>query len=275
MKRFVYSTLSIVLIYGMTCTAATVIDDINKDVHNASGLPAYDFRIVLDGVPIVISHFDGFTNDYHFGHFETIVENETTVLRWSEPLDPNGESNPIPDCNWVHVGYRLDRHADILEACWTDEDAQCLPNGIVKQVTQNVDHNRDGTVTLTLKNTLRDEVTLSVSNVQYAVLDGETALDNLNAQNTDLELEFMPLPGADEEIVIEPGSSHSLKISEKIPLGKYLVYRKEGENYVDFGQHWEPPPVIPTLSEWGLIIMAVLLVSAGTIVIWQRRRVAA
>jgi hypothetical protein len=36
----------------------------------------------------------------------------------------------------------------------------------------------------------------------------------------------------------------------------------------------EPQPN-PTLSEWGLIIMAVLLVSAGAIVIWRRQRIVA
>jgi len=36
-----------------------------------------------------------------------------------------------------------------------------------------------------------------------------------------------------------------------------------------------PTGSVPTVSEWGLIIMALLLVSAGAIVIWQRRQVAA
>ena len=36
-----------------------------------------------------------------------------------------------------------------------------------------------------------------------------------------------------------------------------------------------PPPDIPTVSEWGLIIMAVLLVTAGAVVIMRRRRAVA
>ncbi len=37
----------------------------------------------------------------------------------------------------------------------------------------------------------------------------------------------------------------------------------------------EPPAIVPTVSEWGLIIMAVLLLAAGAVVIVRRRRVAA
>lgn len=33
--------------------------------------------------------------------------------------------------------------------------------------------------------------------------------------------------------------------------------------------------VIPTVSEWGLIVMVILLVAAGAIVIWRRQRIAA
>lgn len=269
MKRIMFSTLAIVFIYGMTCTAADVIIDINKDVHNASGSPAWDFRIVLDGVPTIESHYDGYPNSWRFGNFNYTVENETTILRWSEPLAPNGDSSPIPDCNWVHIGYRLDRPADILEACWTDENGQCLPNGKVEQVYQDVDV-VNGTATLTLKNTLQDGVTVTIGDVQFVVLDDETPLANLNAQNTDLA--FEPVPGGEGEIVLESGQSHTLTIPGDIPKGKFVVIRKVGNEYVDFSQFWEAPPVEPpAVSEWGLIVMALFLVTVGAIAIVRRR----
>jgi hypothetical protein len=35
-----------------------------------------------------------------------------------------------------------------------------------------------------------------------------------------------------------------------------------------------PKPIIPTVSEWGLIVMTLLLLTAGAIVIWRRQRTA-
>lgn len=48
-----------------------------------------------------------------------------------------------------------------------------------------------------------------------------------------------------------------------------------GEGTAGFVSSVLLPDVIPTVSEWGLIILTLLLLTAGVVVIWRRRRVAA
>ena len=46
----------------------------------------------------------------------------------------------------------------------------------------------------------------------------------------------------------------------------------ENEDCASCPEDCEPCPAVPTVSEWGLIVMTLLLLTAGTIVFSRRRR---
>ena len=60
--------------------------------------------------------------------------------------------------------------------------------------------------------------------------------------------------------------------------GQILIYRLEGRGvsgFIDFGQHeMQPESAIPSLTNWGLIILMVLIVGS-TIFVWLRKRTVA
>lgn len=290
MKRFVYSILAIVLIYGTICMAQVRYLSINKDVLNATGSDAHGLKIVLKGQYTVMQRFDGFPNANHFGDFkeDVDVENDETILWWHDPRGENDEPRPIPDGEWVHIGYRLNLPAEILEAYWTDENGDCIGYNIIQQPTQEVIFDPyNPNLELKITNNLQNGMSVSFEMVGYAVVEQEIPLAELNALNP-LFNDLTPFASASGNTQLTSGLSKSFDIPRNTDPKKpetYAIYLKNVRNgnngnelvFRDFGQYGPVPPIngFPTVSEWGLIIMAVLLVSAGTIAIWRRRRVAA
>jgi len=289
MKRFM-SILTIMLVFGAICMAQVRYLSINKDVLNATGSDAHGLKIVLKGQPTVLQHFDGVQDENHFNSFVTEVANDTTILWWSEPLGANGEVRPIPDGEWVHIGYRLNLPAEILEAYWTDESGARIGD-VIGQPTQEVIFDpSDPNLKLKITNNLQNGISVSFEVVGYAVVEQEIPLDELNAANP-LFNDLTPFAGASGNTQLTSGLSESFDIPRTTDQNKpetYAIYLKHGKNggngntvvFRDFGQYGPVPPTdgirpVPTLSEWSLIVMALLLVSAGAIVIWRRQRIAA
>ncbi|OHB65519.1 MAG: hypothetical protein A2Y76_04500 [Planctomycetes bacterium RBG_13_60_9] len=285
MKRLAISTLIAALMHGAACMAATGFADVNKDVHNGTGQPAYGFKIVLLGTPAVIWHYDGYPSDWRFSAFEKIVvsapEGQTTVLYWSQPLNPAGTPQPIPDCNWVHVGYRLELPADILEAYWTDRNGTLIPGGHVRQATQIVTlENR--VLSVTIKNALRDELPLTIRVFGYRLWEGRLGLDSLNRNNPEMALShFAPVPGAVGDITLAHDESRTFRAeipaSMLGPGGPPALILIKGdpkqESFVDIAQfYYGEPPGFPAVSQVGLVAMVALVLAAGTIVMARRPR---
>lgn len=66
-------------------------------------------------------------------------------------------------------------------------------------------------------------------------------------------------------------------ITPILPPGDYVAIGILGDGLTDYVQLEVPftiPPPIPTVSEWGLIVLTLLELTAGTIVIGRRRRAA-
>jgi hypothetical protein len=278
MKRYVF-ILTIVLMSGTICTAQVYYLSLNKDVRNETGMDAHGLKIVVSGQPEVLQNFDGVTNENHFGRFTTEVIDGTTVLWWSEPLDPNGQARPIPDGEWVHIGYRLNLPAEILEAYWTDENGDRI--GDIGQPSQEVTRLPDGSFDLTITNDLRNGISVSFEVTGYASVGHEIPLAQLNASNP-LFNNLTPLGGAGGNTQLSSGLSESLTIPGD-PDKPYTIYVKEGKNgnnevtFRDYGYYGpselDPQvPRVPTVSEWGLIIMGLLLLVAGTVMIVRRKQ---
>jgi hypothetical protein len=121
--------------------------------------------------------------------------------------------------------------------------------------------------------------TITISNVHYAVIMAPVPLDHLNAQNAWLAAEFEPLPGG-TSFNVPFGESVSLPIPGTVNSALVVRYEVSAvgspADVIDFMQFVPDGPPIPTVSQWGLIAMAGLLLTVGAIVIVRhRRRVAA
>jgi hypothetical protein len=287
MKRLVIGTLIVVLVHGAACVAAMSFD-VNKDVHNGTDQPAYGFTIVLRGTPVLIGHYDGVPSKWHFRTFRksvvSAVEGQTTVLQWSDPLNAAGTPEPMPHCQWVHVGYRLDLPADVLEAYWTDRNGTLIPGGKIPQPTQIIDL-VGRTLSVTIKNALRDEsLSVTVKVFGYRLWEGWMGLDSLNFSNPDMNSGFTPVPGAEGEITLAHNESRTFHaeipasvVGRDGPPSLILIKGDpKKEVFVDIAQfytdRWPSVPPVPVVSQGGLIVMVMLVLAAGAVMIGRHPR---
>jgi hypothetical protein len=269
MKRIIVYTVAILFMTGTT-TAQGDTYYVNKDMHNGTGQDAYDFKIILGGAQNIIWHFDGYENDNHFDDFDWEVVDGNTVLDWNDP-----NPGPIPDCNWVHVGYEYTKNngpAPVLLACWTDANGDPITGGDVNQPTPYFEREDPqdpcSGVNIIFTNDLETEETVTVENVYYTVYQQPLSLDQLNQQNAQLASDLSLVSGGAGPFVLGPGQSTQLSIPP-VPYGYSVVIRFEGEEFVDFAQQTMGAP-IPTVSQWGLIIMGLLMLAVGTTMIQRR-----
>lgn len=251
MKRILVLAAALLL---FTQASATACCYLNKDVHNNTGQPVWDIKMVFDGAPDVVSHYDGYADDWRFRQFSTWKANGRTYLRWFDPVDPAGNPAPIPFCTFVHIGYRLTGPATLIHAWWTDEAGCPLPNGHIQQPSHWVYYVNFPARAVVLK-LVNDAVGIPnlqvcvprcpdptvLRNVFFAVLPEELPLADLNPRNTMLQSMLQPLPGGMGPFVLDAaGELVELEIPVPIQPGQTLVYRLEGEGlneFVDFGQH--------------------------------------
>ena len=239
----------------------------NKDVHQFSAFPAYDLKIVLQGTRVVEEHYDGEPDGWYFNKFNVTYEGGNTILHW-DSTSFDSVPMPIPFCEYVHIGYWLDAPARVLMACWTDQFGNCLPDGIFRQVGHDVIWtfpSNEQQIALRIFNDTSDPST--ISNVSYVIYPSEIPLADLNADNATLMADLQSLPGG--PYVIPPGGMQEIIIPGEVEVGQALVYRFEGEEFVDFGQHEMEAP-IPTLNQWGLIILMIFILGAAAIIIRRR-----
>jgi len=288
MKRLMISTLVAALVAGAVCMAQAPSQpsyDVNKDARNGTDYVAYGFRIVLRGTPAVLSHYDGIPHQRGFRTFVPTAgsdsEGQTTVLYWKDPVNAAGVAEGIPKLEWVHVGYRLDRPAEILEVYWTDTNGLLIPNGKIDQVSQIfswVGRN----LCVTLKNALRDRPTVTVQVSGYRLWEGRMDLGNLNPTNPEMNSGFYPVPGVGGDITLGPGESKALVFEippslagRDVPPSLFLKKLKP-DVFLDFAQFypakWPSEARVPAVSHGGVIVMVVLVLAVGGIVIARRPR---
>jgi len=286
MKRLLISTLMAALMPGAACLAAIIVD-VNKDVCNGTGQPVFGFKIVLLGTPTVLSHYDGFPNGWRFAAFsQTVVaaaEGQTTILQWSQPRSAGGapEPVPLPGNEWVHVGYRLAQPADVLEAYWTNESGMLVPGGQIRQPGQFFEW-EDGTIVVTIKNSLRDGKPLTVRVFGHLFWGSSMSLDSLNRNNPSLnDGDLKTVPGAEGDITLDHNVSKTFRVQVPVSMladpGKppaLLLVKGDPkkESFRDFAQFYREPPKVPAVSQGVLVVLAALVLATGGIAIARRPR---
>jgi hypothetical protein len=286
MKKLLLLSVAVVVLSAFLSAPAEACCIVNKDVHNGTGVPAYDVEIEISGLRDVVDHYDGYPGDYRFRQFATWQAGGKTYLRWFDPVDPAGNPGPIPDCEYVHIGYELNRPAPYSHGWWTDAAGNMIVNppnsGHIQQPSHYFwppflpDPPQPFPATLVLRNDFEGcPYPTIIANISYAVLPSEIPLDSLNAENAYLASVLEPLADGPFEMLL--GDSLAIPIPVPIPPGYVVVYRFDGgfqspNEFVDFGQHHWVGQEIPTLTEWGLIIFGVVLLGFITWVFLRRRR---
>lgn len=127
-----------------------------------------------------------------------------------------------------------------------------------------------------------DDPNITVDEVKYAFIPDPIPLEMLNGDNADITWIPIPAPPAEglkfnpdqtirvAEVVVSPGSH--IVVSARV---SFTDDSELGAGHVFFQSEVPQPPEgnHPTVSQWGLIVMALLLVTVGAIIIRKRRLV--
>jgi hypothetical protein len=270
-----------VLIIGMVLilSAPLVAYDVNKDIHNRKNPSAYDVAVILKGTETVTAHFDGYTAGTKRGRFGTFTwgpDGANTKLHWQSFTD--GDNNAIDSCQTIHIGWSTgDHNSEILDMYWTDIAGQRIPGSSLYNITTNWTY---ASLDLYLQwhNVFTPDGgsgdTIKVITVYYAELDNAIPLDSLNTENPTLASQLQLI--GDDTVAIAAGGGYSLRIPG-VAENKYIVVRYKvdsrlsGADFTDFVQFGPTPDTVPTLSEWGLIIFSLLILTLVTVVVARRK----
>ncbi len=269
------------------CVSGAFAYDVNKDITNICA-PAWDLTVVLAGIENVTNHYDGNVvppNQGIFNNFAVGIVGGNTQLRWWNFFD--GINNVVDPQQIIHVGWTTQDHSsNVIDMYWTgpgDERLQIPPD---YNITIDWTKTAPQAFIVTWNNIFAPAgwpiVPITIANVNFAVLPGAVPLALLNAQNAALAALFVPLPGGVNFVVPPfPVPGVTLPIPAVVPVGSVVVVRYDvtapgsscmiATDYVQFKN--DPPPYIPSLSQWGLIIAAMLLLMVGAFMIWRRLKV--
>ena len=260
----------------------------NKDMYNTSGVNGNDIDFLFSGATgaqiqaatVNTWNHPGFTGPtYGNGTVNDIL---VGYVQWDGPF-PNDPSST----NKVHLGVKLDMDK--------------LPNGGANVKFAHVAITNNGTPVAIAPACAKPEVVfvsddvvgiditspfndpgITIDNLNYAVIPEPIPLDILNGDNKTIE--WISIAGSfdlnpDEtiriaDVTVSPGNTH-IVVSARV---RFIdAPNEEGAGHVFFESELPPPPTgePPTVSEWGLIIMALLLVTVGAIMIRKQRQVTA
>lgn len=265
-------------------------DWLNKTLKNTSPTAAYDFALILKGNVLPLSwHQDGFIWPWPgplqgFNSFSATLSGGNTLLRWWNFVD--GVNTQIDIGQEIHIGWGVfwPLKAEVVNAYWTDANGNPIQGSYIKQVNAYGMTNGIYWQWAVWHNTLAPlgipDTAVTLRDVQFAVFDTLVPPDSLNSSNVALESAFQPM-SSDTAIRLPYCQSVSLTFPTPILKTQWVVlkYKIEGPgsaaevtDYVELAPQATQTGAIPTLTEWGLIIFAVLLVGFMTWVVVRRRR---
>jgi hypothetical protein len=250
---------------------------INKDHKNTTTHPRNDVTWIMAGHiknAIVTTYNNGF-------NAPTIIETtDTQGRKWTFIKWPV-RTTPINDGDKIHVGLLIDRDkwpapgelVGFWNAYWTQDGNQkefvsgCA--GIGEWASAETLH----VVARAPMDTLITGVTLT--DFAYAIVDSPFALPSLTFDNPAIPWSY--LPGSLD--IFEDSIVELAQITE-FEFDQYLVFQASvrfiGDDPSSAGhiiyQRQITQTAIPTLTEWGLIIFAVLLLAFITWVLLRRKK---
>ncbi len=263
----------------MGCSATALAYDCQEWLHNDSGETAHDLTKILKGKHTIERTYPG--NKFKDVEVEYHSQQDITSVHFS--------GGTVEHCSWTDACFNTKEGppVEVIHAFWTDEYGQKIGN--VVGVGTNA-YDSDGDVVVEVIHEWVDWTgtgypiepndgpgapmgPITITDVRYAITDTVRPLEDLNNDlldpNLTPELTWVDVNG----VTLNYGQSMPYNLgpleASSVVLFRFMA-TGEGHESVEMIQYREP--IIPTVSEWGLIVMAVLLLTAGAFVIVQRRR---
>jgi len=254
--------------YQVDCRSVGV----NKDLKNTTGQIANDIEILLQGSYSNVNHYDGYFANL-FGTFtESPAAGGNTRLRWSNP------NNDVGAGQIAHVGFNVPGSAvTILGVFWTRDGGT---TGCAHQCsTSPYGWNSPGSQVIYKNDCLSCEsVPRWVGDLRVEWHASEVPLADLNAtaSRTPIRTDICPAP----PILLAPGATAAVNILQAPPNARFgvVIHKVSSSSTLsgpdvttDFLQYTVPQArsAIPTLSEWGVIGLILLMAASA---LWMLRR---
>jgi len=258
MRMVGFGGLALSLVLPMTAVGALQIQA-NRDV------PAGRAAFLASGVATVEFDWQSAAGStYQLGQIGTLhhlpsVSVGTNVIRGGSfgPSCTNTNPTPISLANWVDgPGFNSPNSTAIADLAINDIESFEIEFG--------QPHRSVGFAIITGTGNLPDEVDLTGAAFQFAALDSNATVIG--------SATFTLLSGQVDQAW--------LTITSDLPFSKLVVCETDAPSVSDqyfsnilTSEQLVPP--IPTVSEWGLIVMSLLILTAGTVVFTTRRTVRA
>ncbi|MDD5328120.1 MAG: IPTL-CTERM sorting domain-containing protein [Phycisphaerae bacterium] len=276
---FIPLFLSCVFSFYQDANAAN-IKWFNKDLYNTSGIAGNDIDFLFagaTGAQIQAANAESYNHPGFTGptYGDAMVDSVPVgVVRWEGPVPNDPQAT-----NKIHLGVKLDldklpdgfkmSHVVITQ----DGEPVAIAPACAKPEVVFVSEDVIGiNITSPFNNP-----GITIDEVNYAFVSEPVPLENLNGEN--VTILWSNLPGSfdmspDETIrianvPIAPLSTH-IVVSARV---RFIGNPELGAGHVFFQSELPSASSIPTVSEWGLIIMAALLVAAGAVIIKRRKTV--
>ncbi len=261
MCKFTQKTLFLVIfgVYLILPPAAFADRWQNERLHNGTGQDATDLEKWFEGDVRVSKWLST-----RFTEFDYTYDGTCTKLRWSNP-----QPGPVKHCETVGACARTDKNK--IKHCylprWSTSGEVAGP-GLSDEFVRTGEQLAD----LIISNTAQDGGPITIETIQVGPVDTLYPIEDLfyddvndvswTYTRTDVHLD---LDSSEEFSDIDLPSLGGIVYRAKIHLDS------DPCNVVEYvGQY--TPTTIPTMSEWGLIVMALLLLGLGIVSIKRRLR---
>jgi hypothetical protein len=185
----------------------------NKDLKNL-GPTAYDLAVILSGNQNVTWTFDGYLSGPKVGKFGTVgigPSGGNTKIHWQNFKD--GTDTAINTGQVIHVGWCTSGQSNVTNMFWTNQQGNPIPGSVVYNITSGWRYRTNFLVAVFLNHF---PVPVTISNVHWAAFPVPFGLDQINAENTELNAALQPVPGG-AAFVVAPGEEVELPLPDIAP----------------------------------------------------------
>jgi hypothetical protein len=277
--------VAIVLATSLAWCNLALAWDVQEKCTNTTGQPAHDLTKIVLGQSAVTSAITNQLGTPSIVNFDGV-----SIIHWGPGGTPVSSTPPN---NWVWGCFNAATQPNLIAAYWTNASGQFIGLAAV-EVTFHYRWD-GGHGVLTAEHTWHSWVgtgyppapsdhigpplgPITGTNVYWAATDHLRPLTELNdALYTDPSLTWAPL---DDFSLLGSGATQDYTLSGPgLDSASFLLLR-----FVAAGEGLSTPTIqqiplavhaIPTVSQWGLIILTLLLLASGIFVVYRRRLPAA
>lgn len=273
--------------------------DVQEKIQNNTGQDVYDLTKIVEFVEtgVVINAIENQLGKPNISpHTPSSGGPAKWIIHWGENPQglPPDQRPSVPPDEWVWACFNASGTPKKASAFWTDEDGNKKPEP-PPPIEVYVSESRDqqDNVLVDVEHSWRDWTgtgwppspdddfgdplgPITGTDVYFGIIDVNRPLEELNEDlYDDPDITWEQLDDFQLDSVGDTASYNLGKVSNSDFVILRFVASDEGTQTETITIHQfqpSPPTRIPTVSQWGLIIMAMLLVTVGMIVIVRRRR---